>query len=53
MYTSYEYVYKNYGVDDSSFYPYIARVSHDSNTSLYCVYHQCASIIYSSQHVSL
>ena len=27
MYTSYEYVYKNYGVDDSSAYPYKARVS--------------------------
>lgn len=27
MYTSYEYVYKNFGVDDASFYPYTGRVS--------------------------
>lgn len=28
MYTSFEYVYKNSGVDDASYYPYTGRVSH-------------------------
>ena len=27
MYTSFEYVYKNYGVDKANVYPYKARVS--------------------------
>lgn len=27
MYTAYEYVYKNGGIDDASYYPYTARVS--------------------------
>ena len=28
MYTSFEYVYKNSGVDDANYYPYTGRVSH-------------------------
>ena len=30
MYTSFEYVYKNSGIDDASYYPYTARVSHNN-----------------------